>query len=125
MRKRFVILALLAMLTLSGCGAKQSDVDNTTAFLNALNTGDVETARQFVCEDDMDGIIQGLSTNSANDNASWAFQNVSCSAYGGDVKCSYSVTQKMDDGTTQQLGNSVVFDFEDGKICGFEVSPAD
>jgi hypothetical protein len=120
MKKNLIVVAaMLCTIFLSACGGGAQGVDNALAFLTALNQGDVDGARQYVCEEEADDMIEGLSTVSDGERQTWDFQNLSCSAYSGDVKCSYQIMQTTDDNRTQTDDHSVTFDMKGGKVCGF------
>lgn len=120
MKRLWIMLSLMAAVILTACGARADHVEDTRAFLEALNQGDTDAARAYVCEERVDEIMTGLSSIGSDERESWAFNNVSCRAEGEDVRCSYEITQELDDGTQEVTSADVVFNIEDGHVCGFE-----
>lgn len=115
-------LAVLAVILLSGCGGGQRDIETATQFMNALNQGDVDTARALSCPEEAEDLIQGLATVGADEREEWEFQNVNCQAYSGEVLCSYQIAQEVEDATQETNDFEVVFEMEGGKVCGFAES---
>jgi hypothetical protein len=118
--KLILAAAVCGVLLLSACGSGRQDVETASAFINSLNQGDVDGARQYTCEEEADGIIEGLATVGEDDRQTWDFQNVTCSAASGDVQCSYQIMQATEDNRTQTLDHTVIFKMVDGKVCGYE-----
>ena len=128
MRSKICLLWLLmglAVLGVVSCAA--GDPGTAVAYLDALNSRDLETARDLVCEARQDDVTMGLVTVDDVQVEPFEFTNVSCSAQGGDVLCRFTIRQATEhdavsgvSGIDQSLAREVVFNFEDGRICGFE-----
>lgn len=128
MRSKICLLWLLmglAVLGVVSCAA--GDPGTAVAYLDALNTRDLETARNLVCEERQDDVTMGLVSVDDVQVEPFEFTNVSCSAQGGDVLCRFTIRQATEhdavsgvSGIDQSLAREVVFNFEDGRICGFE-----
>lgn len=119
------LLVSLALFGLASCAA--GDPGTAVAYLDALNSRDLETARDLVCEARQDDVTMGLVSVDDMQVEPFEFTNVSCSAQGGDVLCRFTIRQATEhdavsgvSGIDQSLAREVVFNFEDGRICGFE-----
>lgn len=121
MRKQYILMsaATVALLVLTACATGQQQIEDTVNFLNALNQGEVEEAREFLCEEQADEMIEGLASVSDEERQQWEFQNINCQSYSGNVLCQYQIVQELEDGTLEQLDHEVVFEIEDGQLCGF------
>ena len=111
------IFSLLGLLT--ACGGNDN-VATAVEYINSLEAGDVDTATGLVCPDRADTITENLLARSQEERASYAFENVSCAARGEDVACRFTVIQETTDNTPAEFDRNVVFEFDDGLICGFE-----
>lgn len=124
MRLRMLFI-LLAMLMLVACGNSEEDdeaVDNALNFLQAINAGDIERARELSCEDRHAELEQGLMSQ---DREAFNFSNISCEGDADSVTCDYTIVQdevgpEADPAQDTQQFVSIIFDMEDGKVCGFE-----
>ncbi|MCA9971476.1 MAG: hypothetical protein KC425_14725 [Anaerolineales bacterium] len=116
--KMRLFLLLIGLLLLVACGGS-SDVATAVDYLNALEMGDLDNAANYVCPARQDTLESAIVTlNEAN---SFSYENVSCSQRGTDVACRFTVVQDtVTDDTPQQFDRQVVFEMEDGLICGFE-----
>jgi len=106
---------------LSSCGGNE-DAGTAVTYLEAMNEGDVATATELVCPARADDVTMGLiSVNDASE-PEFSFNNISCSETGSGVECRFVVEAVTmgDEGEFFQQNRSVIFEFEDGKICGFE-----
>lgn len=117
--KRFILL-IMSALFLVGCGA--ADPDLAINYLSALNQRDLETASALVCEARQDDVTMGLTTVDDPNVEPFMFTNVSCSARGTDLMCRFTVEQETESQETiiVQQTRQVVFEVENGRICGFE-----
>lgn len=125
--KIFLLLLFMsvALFGLSSCA--NGDPGTAVAYLDALNTRDLETARSLVCEDRQDDVTMGLVSVDDVQVEPFEFTNVSCSAQGGNVLCRFTIRQATEhdavsgvSGIDQTFAREVVFNFENGRICGFE-----
>ncbi len=121
----FWLFMSLCLFGLASCAAE--DPGTAVAYLDALNTRDLETARDLVCEARQDDVTMGLVTVDDVQVEPFEFTNVSCSAQGGDVMCRFNIRQATEhdavsgvSGIDQTFAREVIFNFEDGRICGFE-----
>lgn len=119
--KKVVVWLFLSLgLLLVGCSSDSPET--AVQYLEALNQRDLETARSLVCEARQDDVTMGLTTVDDPEAEQFEFNNVSCSSRGGDVMCRYYIKQFTEaaEATGVQVERQIVFEFEDGKICGFE-----
>ena len=119
MKKLWIGLMVLIGL-LAGCGAGAQNVESARSFLDAINTGDEEAAREYLCAEEVEETIAGIASVSADERQTWSMQNINCSAAGEDVRCTYQITMELEDGTQETTSADVVFNVENGVICGFE-----
>lgn len=70
----------LCLFGLVSCAAE--DPGTAVAYLDALNTRDLETARDLVCEARQDDVTMGLVTVDDVQVEPFEFTNVSCSSQG-------------------------------------------
>lgn len=119
MKKFSLLLAFVALLWLVACN-DGGNVATAVQYLNALEQGDVETATDLACPERADAIMSGLMDVSEAEQGSFSFENVSCAARGSGVACRYTIIQEIADAVPQEFERSVVFDFENDQICGFE-----
>lgn len=127
MKKIILFLLMMSLLLLGVASCAEGDPATAVAYLDALNERDLEAARELVCEARRDDATMGLMTVDDPQVEPFEFTNVSCSMQGGDVQCRFNIEQKTEDNdVTGALGpdvtqtREVVFEFEDGRICGFE-----
>lgn len=120
MKKLILLLLLLGGLLLSGCGS--NNTDTAIEYLDALNQRDVETARSLVCSQYEDDVTMGLTSVDDPEAEAFAFSEISCAARGSDVSCRFAISQLTEgaDTTGVEQTRQVVFDFENGRVCGFE-----
>ena len=119
---RIMLLLCAVGLLFTACGQdEESNADTAILYIEALNRGDVEDASNFVCEEREDEITEGLMSV-GDENPNVIFDNLSCEARGEDARCSYTIRQDTANvqDTGRELLREVIFNFEDGKICGFE-----
>jgi uncharacterized lipoprotein NlpE involved in copper resistance len=116
---RQIGLALAVALVLVGCAASAGTVDNVVNYLDAINRDDLAAAEQYVCPAKIPELAQGLEDVPRTGENSHTFENIQCEAQGTDVACTYTLVQQMQDGTTQQSDWQVVYQIQQGKICGF------
>jgi PBP1b-binding outer membrane lipoprotein LpoB len=114
-----VWLILVVALVLVGCAASAGTVDNVVNYLDAINRDDLAAAEQYVCPAKIPELAQGLEDVPRTGENSHTFENIQCEAQGTDVACTYTLVQQMQDGTTQQSDWQVVYQIQQGKICGF------
>lgn len=126
MRKTFLVLLLIGLLggVLSACGAADAgeDVNTAVQYIEALNQRDIEAAHALVCEERADEITDALM-GVDEEEADYSFENVTCQAQEDDVACRYTISQPTDE-EEEQFDRNVIFEFEDGAICGFEQGAA-
>lgn len=119
--KKLILLLLISISVLSmGC-ASGDEVNTAVAYLEALNTRDLETAQSLVCDARRDDVTMGLTTVD-DPPQEFEFSSISCAAQGDGVMCRFVIQQypQGEEDTGVQLNREVVFNFEDGRICGFE-----
>jgi hypothetical protein len=114
-----VWLILVVALVLVGCAASAGTVDDVVNYLDAINRDDLAAAEQYVCPAKIPELAQGLEDVPRSGENSHTFENIQCEAQGTDVACTYTLVQQMQDGTTQQSDWQVVYQIQQGKICGF------
>lgn len=123
MKKKMLLLAAF-MLSLTLLVACADHTVTATDYLDAINAGDVERAADLVCAEQADEIENGIFAVPEEDRETAEFQNVSCSQRSGDeVECRYTIVQNdtslSTEGTPIEVTRNVVFDIENGRICGF------
>lgn len=125
--KIFLLLLFMSVALFGLASCANGDPGTAVAYLDALNTRDLETARSLVCEDRQDDVTMGLVSVDDVQVEPFEFTNVSCSAQGGNVLCRFTIRQATEhdavsgvSGIDQTFAREVVFNFEDGRICGFE-----
>lgn len=125
--KIFLLLLFMSVTLFGLASCANGDPGTAVAYLDALNTRDLETARSLVCEDRQDDVTMGLVSVDDVQVEPFEFTNVSCSAQGGNVLCRFTIRQATEhdavsgvSGIDQTFAREVVFNFEDGRICGFE-----
>lgn len=118
--KLCITMLFAALFLLVGCGT--NNADTAVRYLEALNQRDIEAARGLVCEVREDDVTMGLMSAGDLQQPSFSFSNVSCTARADDVLCRFTIEQFTEGAelTGIQRARQVVFDFEDGKVCGFE-----
>jgi hypothetical protein len=126
MRKFFLVLLLIGLMSgvLIACGDTDAgeDVNTAVQYIEALNQRDIETANTLVCEERADEITDALM-GVDDEEAEYSFENVACQAQEDDVSCRYTIIQPTDE-EEEQFDRNVIFEFEDGVICGFEQGAA-
>lgn len=116
-RTVLIILLLAAGVLVAGC--TENNADTAVAYLQSLSAGEAEAASDFVCTERADEIASAMITTP--ENSSVQFENISCSQRGAEVACRFTVTQQSNTlDPAQQFDRQVVFQIEDGLICGFE-----
>ena len=115
----FSVLFLLLSLVLVACGGADN-VTTAVDYLGALESGDLDGAALLVCPDRREEITSALMDVSDENRENFDFRNVSCAARGDEVDCQYNIIQDTEAEETQEFVRNVVFEFEDGLICGFE-----
>lgn len=126
MNKKLILLALLlGSLLLAGCGS--NNTDTAIDYLEALNQRDLDTARSLVCSQYEDDVAMGLMTVDDPEVEPFSFSDVSCAARGSDVSCRFTISQLTEaaDTTGVEQTRQVVFEFENGRVCGFEEEVAE
>ncbi len=120
-KKIIMLLIVTVSVLLTGC-ASGDQVNTAVEYLEALNTRDLETAQALVCDTRQDDVAMGLTTVDDASEEEFEFSNVSCAAQGDDVMCRFVIEQYPQgaEDTGVQSNRQVVFNFEDGRICGFE-----
>src|SRR5688572_26046857 len=90
---------LVCAVFMIGCGSANGTgaIDNAVGYLNAINDGDIDGARQYLCESRMDELVEGLEDTSDAERQDFSFQNIQCQAQGDNVTCSYSIVQDRTD----------------------------
>lgn len=121
--KKIILSTLLSsflFLLLTACGNNNSGT--AVQYLNALNERDLEAARALVCEERQDDVTMGLTTVDDPAQEQFEFSNIACAPEGSNVSCRFVVEQVTGNAepTGVQQPRQVVFEVEDGKICGFE-----
>lgn len=111
-------MLLLAFFGLTACApqATPEDVGEVVRYLEALNAGDLDAARTYICEERADDI---LTLTEAGGTGGITFENIECEARGADVVCTYNVLQEVND-VERQRDRRVTFELQNGQICGFE-----
>lgn len=120
--KKLIVLALMLLGTtwgLLGCGGA-TNVTTAVDYIDALEDGDLESAAVLVCPERSDDILDSLMEVSEENRENFDFRNVSCAAQGSDVACRYNIVQDTTVDNSQEFVRNVIFEFEDGLICGFE-----
>ncbi len=124
MRKQPVLLTILTLFIffLVACGG--NNVTTAVDYLNAINERDFDAAAALACEERADEIIDGLLSVSPEERQSIEFERVSCSQQAGDeVLCRFTIvqveTEINNEDTVFEEDRSVVFEMEDGRVCGF------
>ena len=121
MRKISVWLILLCTcLLLLSCN--KNDPETAVQYLEALNQRDLKRAEALVCKARQDDVAMGLTTVDDPDAQSFDFSNISCASRGSGVMCRFVIKQYTADAqlTGMEQERQVVFEFKNGKICGFE-----
>lgn len=123
LKRLFMLMGclLLGTAVLSACGGEAHE-EIAVQYLDALNSGDLDAAAAYACEERADDIVAALMDVSDPEQANVSFMNVSCRPEGEDVSCRFTITQETEaaETTGQQFNRQVVFQFEDDRICGFE-----
>lgn len=122
---RLRILFIFLSIFMVACGNSEEDdeaVDNALNFLQAINAGDVERARELSCEDRHADLEQGLMSQNPE---VFNYSNISCEGDTNSVTCDYTIVQdevgpQADPAQDIQQFVTITFDMEDGKVCGFE-----
>jgi hypothetical protein len=94
-------------------------VDTVVSYLDAINRNDLATAEPYVCPAKIPELTDGLEDVPTVGESNHTFDNIQCEAQGKDVACTYTLLQRMQDGTTQQSDWQVIYQIKQGKICGF------
>jgi hypothetical protein len=114
------ILLLLLSIFLAACGGSDTDrVAVAADYMEALNNQEFDAISNYVCDERADEINNALMTVTEEEEMSFSFENVQCSARGADVLCRYTLRQEQN-GVENRSSLDVTFSFEDGRICGFE-----
>lgn len=103
-----IALMLMLPLVLAACGGGKADT--AKSFLEAMDEGDADKAKEQVC-DDLHTFIDLLLSEGEDDGAN--FDDISCEEDGDNVTCTIKVDDEEDDIT-------FVID-DDDKICGGEL----
>lgn len=121
-RTKILWLTLSAVLFLLLAGCNANNADTAVRYLEALNQRDLQTAENLVCPARQDDVAMGLTTVSDPQGEQFNFENISCQPQGDGVACRFSIQQTTQDAplTGTENARQVVFNFEDGKVCGFE-----
>lgn len=123
MKSKLLVFILLVSVGLMTAACQDNSV-LALDYLAALNDGDLERAAELVCPERQDEIAEGLTSVTAEERENFNFQNVTCAQRGADVSCRYTIIQEGtelgQDDTPDTFERSVVFEFENGRICGFE-----
>lgn len=122
MNKKLILLLFACILLGAVSCAGAGNVDTAVQYIDALNNRDIDAARELVCESYEDDVTMGLTTVDDPVVEPFSFSNVSCSARGSDAACRFTIaqqTESADVGGIEQ-NRSVIFKFEDGKVCGFD-----
>lgn len=123
MNHKIILLTLLFILglLLSAC---QDNSVLAIDYIAALNDGDLERAAELVCPERQDEIVEGLMGVTEEERETFNFQNVTCAQEGADVDCRFTIVQAGtaigQNDTPNQFERNVVFEIENGRICGFE-----
>lgn len=91
-------------------------------YLEALNERNLSAVQGLVCQAYVDDVTMGLTAIDDPDEETFDFSNVSCAPQGDDVMCRFVVeqlTQSVDVTGVERM-REVIFNFEDGKVCGFK-----
>ncbi|MBK8905210.1 MAG: hypothetical protein IPM53_28770 [Anaerolineaceae bacterium] len=130
--KKFLLLLFMSLLLFGVASCANGDPGTAVAYLDALNNRDLETAQKLVCEARQNDVTMGLVSVAGAPVEAYEFTNVSCSSRAGDVLCRFTIEQKTvrDDiggvaGIDVTRSRQVIFEFEDGLICGFEEQVAE
>ena len=123
MKRITMLLSVMAILMFAVSSCNSDNVATAVDYLAALNEGDTDRAAELACAEQADEIASSLMTVSAEEQAAVEFQRVSCSQRSVDeVACRFTIVQEgtdLNNDTTVEQDRSVVFDIEDGRICGF------
>jgi hypothetical protein len=124
MRIRTALFSLLIMLIFALVSCGEDNVSTAVSYLGALNEGDLDRAAALACAARADEIVDSLMSVEPEEQATVEFQRVSCSQRTSDeVACQFTIMQEGTDinneDTFFEQERNVVFDIEDGRICGF------
>ena len=124
MRIRTALFSLFIMLIFGLVACAEDNVATAVSYLGALNEGDLDQAASLACAERADEIVDSLMSVEPEEQASVEFQRVSCSQQASDeVACQFTIVQEETDinneGTFFEQERNVVFNIEDGRICGF------
>ncbi len=103
-----IALMLMLPLVLAACGGGKAD--NAKSFLEAMDDGDADKAKEQVC-DGLHTIIDLLLSEGVGDGPN--FDDISCKEDGDNVTCTIKVGDEEDDIT-------LTMD-DDDKVCGGEL----
>lgn len=126
-RLTIIFIAIFAVFALAACDDDSaSGPEVAQEYLEALNEGDLETARDNSCKEQHDELEAGLTSQ---DTSAFSFENISCEGDDESVTCEYTIEQNEvgdfpDPNQDTQGFRTIIFDLEDNKICGFEESTA-
>lgn len=125
--RKFLFLLFVSLFLLGAASCANGDPGTAVAYLNALNERDLETALDLVCEARQDDVTMGLVSVQGPPVEAYEFTNISCASRAGNVLCRFTIEQKLprDDvegiaGIAVPQSREVLFEMEDGQICGFE-----
>jgi hypothetical protein len=118
--KKLILLATFILLTALAACSSGDNVATAVQYINALEDGDIDTATNLVCPERADDVLSGLVDVTSAERGDYSFESVSCAARGSGVACSFIIVQQLDDETPSEFERSVIFEFDDGQICGFE-----
>ena len=90
---------------LAACG--NNTADDVEKFINAGDDGDRDEAAKYVCDENKDELLAGISEENIN-----SFSDVSCEEDGDDVEC--RVTSTAGGEETEII---MVFGMDNGKVC--------
>lgn len=128
--KKFYKIAVLLLLPLAafilgGCTLASDNADIAVDYLTAVNDRNLTEAEDHICESRLDELKEGLLSATTAGRAQYTFENVSCGPRGDDVRCTYNIVQDIDTSQEDRFSRDIIFEFEDGKICGFQEGVAE
>lgn len=123
--KRIVLgisLLFFTVLLATACG--QNNAATAVNYIEALNDQNIELATEMTCPEVSDVLVDSLMTVEEDDWETIEFQRVTCSQLSAnEADCRFTIRQEdtdINNETVFMQDRNVVFNFEDGLICGFE-----
>lgn len=109
------IVVLVILLVVAANGDKDNAVDNAERFISEVGSGDLVSARDYVCDSWRDTLPDTFHNFWVGQGA-FSLTNPSCSGGGNTLRCSYTVTYT--NGLSQTHTNN--FTMQDNLVCDIQ-----